>query len=155
MVEDEPAVPAPGAAGPVVAVERVGADADLGGQVPDHRRGEVGLVVGKAAVLAPVGELRGQAELAGVGQVGQQRQVLGAERPALAKLVRRPLPLHRRRPHPVPGQAGYGSGTASVTLLGQNAQLRGHWAKQQLRVDPAQSQSRESIPNVLLFGFPA
>jgi hypothetical protein len=98
VVAHEAAVPAPGAAGPVVAIEHVGADADLGGEPPDHRRSEVRLVVGKAAVLAPVGELRGQAELAGVGQVGQQRQVLGSERPALAKLVRRPPPPHRLRP---------------------------------------------------------
>jgi hypothetical protein len=88
VVQDEAAVPAPGAARPVVAVERVGTDADLRGEVPDHRRGEVRLVVRKAAVLAPVGELRSQAELAGVGQAGQQRQVLGRERPAPAKLVR-------------------------------------------------------------------
>ena len=83
-------MPATGAAHPIVAVEGVDPDADLRGQVPDHRRGEVRLVVGKPAVLAPVGELRGQAELAGVGQVGQQRQVLGQQRPVLAKLVRRP-----------------------------------------------------------------
>ena len=126
MVEDEPAVPAPGAARPIVAVERVRPDADLGGQMPDHRRGEVGLLVGKAAVLAPVGELRGQAELAGVGQVGQQRQVFRRERPALAKLVRRPQPLHRPAPS-APDRRATGS-EAGRHLLGQNAQLRGHWA---------------------------
>jgi len=32
----------------------------------DHRRGEIGLVIGKPTLLAPVGELRGQTKLAGV-----------------------------------------------------------------------------------------
>ena len=94
MAKDGTAMPASGAAHPIVAVEGVDPDADLRGQVPDHRWGEVGLVVGKPALLAPVRELRSQAELAGVRQVGQQPQVLGQERPVRAKLVRRPQPLH-------------------------------------------------------------
>ena len=93
--EDGAAMPTASAANPIVTVEHVDPDADLRRQMPDHRRGEVGLVVREAAVPTPVGELRGQAELAGVGQAGQQRQVLGQERPALAKLVRRPQPPHR------------------------------------------------------------
>ena len=118
VVEDEPAVPASGAAGPIAAVERVRRDADLGGQMPDHRRGEVGLLVGKAAVLAPVGELRGQAEPAGVGEVGQQRQVLGASdqrSPSSSadhsRCITPPLPV--RKPE------SYGSGAMIVTLLGR------------------------------------
>jgi hypothetical protein len=83
-------MPATGAAHPIVAVKGVDSNADLRGQVPNHRWGEVRLIVGKPILLSPVGELRGQAELAGVRQIGQQRQVLGQERPVLAKLVRRP-----------------------------------------------------------------
>ena len=52
--------------------------------MPDHGQGKIGLVVGEAAVLPPEGELRRQAELAGAGQVSQQRQVLGPKRSALA-----------------------------------------------------------------------
>ena len=57
--------------------------------MPDHRRGKIGLVIGEPALLAPVGELRGQTKLARVRQVGQQRQVFRQERPVLAKLRRR------------------------------------------------------------------
>ena len=42
----------------------------------DHRRGDVRLVVRKAAMLAPERELDREAELAGIDQPGQQRQVL-------------------------------------------------------------------------------
>jgi hypothetical protein len=98
VAKDGTAMPAAGAAHPIVAVEGVDPNADLRGQVSNHRRGEVRLVVGETTLLAPVGELRGQAELAGVRQTGQQRQVLGQEHPARAKLVRRPQPLHRPTP---------------------------------------------------------
>ena len=56
--------------------------------MPGQRQSEVGCVVGEAAILAPIGELRYQAEFASVGQVGQHRHVLGYERPVLVKLVR-------------------------------------------------------------------
>ena len=47
VVEHETAVSAPGAAAPVVVIERVGGNTDLGGEMANHRRGEVSLVVGK------------------------------------------------------------------------------------------------------------
>jgi hypothetical protein len=120
-------MPAAGAAHPIVAIEGVDPDADLRGQVSNHRWGKVRLVVGKPTLLAPAGELRGQAELAGVRQIGQQRQVLGQERPARAKLIRRPQPLHRSTPSSL-GTGGYGLEADFVISDGQNAQLRGHWA---------------------------
>src|SRR4051812_39014072 len=127
VIEDEAAVSASGASRPVVAVERVRLDADLGGQMPDHCWREFGLLVGKAPVLAPVGKLRSKPELAGAGQFSQQLQLFRPKRLTLAEFICRPQPLHRPAPSR-PGQASYGTGTAGVSLLGQNAQLRGHWA---------------------------
>jgi hypothetical protein len=77
--------------------------------------------------VSPKGELRCEPELAGVRQVRQQRQIFSPERPTLAKLLRRPQPLH---PPPRP----LGRAELQIRLgpghpiLGQNAQLRGHWA---------------------------
>jgi hypothetical protein len=108
VAEGRAAMPAAGATCPIVAVERLRPDADLRGQMPDHRRGEIGPVIGKPALLAPIGELRGQTKLARVGQVGQQRQVFRQERPVLAKLARRPQPLHRPTPSsPEPEATGW------------------------------------------------
>lgn len=94
VVDDGHPVPAPAAARPGVAVQRIGAYADLGSKVDDRRRRDVRLLVGKAAVLAPERELGRRAELACVNPPGQRRQVLRPQRPALAQLVRRPQPLH-------------------------------------------------------------
>jgi hypothetical protein len=99
----------------------------VNGRLHYHRWGEVRLVVRKPTLLAPVGELRGQAELAGVRQIGQQRQVLGQERPMLAKLVHRPQPPHRPTLSSL-GTGSYGLEADFVISDGQNAQLRGHWA---------------------------
>jgi len=101
---DEAAVPASGASRPVVAVERVRLDADLGGQMPDHCWREFGLLVGKAPVLAPVGELRSKPELAGAGQVSQQLQLFSSKRPTPTEFICRPQPLHRLAP--IPSRAG-------------------------------------------------
>src|SRR3954462_7692167 len=95
--------------------------------MPDHCWREFGLLVGKAPVLAPVGELRSKPELAGAGQFSQQLQLFRPKRPTLAEFICRPQPLHRPAPSR-PGRASYGTGPAGVSLLGQNAQLRGHWA---------------------------
>ena len=138
VVEDEAAVPASGASRPVVAVERVRLDADLGGQMPDHCWRQFGLLVGKAPVLAPVGELRSKPELAGVGQVSQQLQLFRPKRPTLAEFICRPQPLHRPAPSR-PGRTSYGTGTAGVSLLGQNAQLRGHWARLRIMAPPVEA----------------
>ncbi len=94
MVDDGHSVPAPAAARPSVAVQRIGTYADLRGEVGDHRRRHVRLFVRKATVLAPERELDREAELAGINPPGQQRQVLRQQRPALAQLVRRPQLLH-------------------------------------------------------------
>jgi len=75
MVHDGQAVSAPAAARPSVALQSVGAHADLGGKMGDHGRGDLRLLGGKAAVLTPKRKLGGEAELAGVHHVRQQRNV--------------------------------------------------------------------------------
>jgi len=116
---DEAAVPASGASRPVVAVERVRLDADLGGQMPDHCWREFGLLVGKAPVLAPVGELRSKPELAGAGQVSQQLQLFRSKRPTPTEFICRPQPLHRLAP--IPSKAG--------KLRGRNGRRQPTWPK--------------------------
>jgi hypothetical protein len=75
--KDRAAMPAPRAAGPVVAFEHVSIDADLCCQMSDHSRCDVGLLIRKATALTPTRQLRRHAQLAGVGQIGQERQVFG------------------------------------------------------------------------------
>jgi hypothetical protein len=82
-------MPAPAATQPSVTVQSVSAHPDLRGNVRDHG----GLMIRKAAVLAPERQLHCKAELTDVNQPGQQRQILWQQRPALAQLVRRPNAL--------------------------------------------------------------
>ena len=70
------------------------------------------------------GQLLLDIELVGLGQIGQQRQALGKGSPVLAKLIRRPRPLHRPTPSSL-GVGGYGLEADSIIADGQNAQLRG------------------------------
>src|SRR5208337_3047558 len=98
VTENNAAMPATRAADPIVIVERVPTNTDLLGQTADPGGRQIGFIVGKAAVLPPIGKLCGQAEFADVRQVDEQSQVLGHERPALVNLVPRPLPLHRPPP---------------------------------------------------------
>jgi hypothetical protein len=62
VVEDQPAVPPAGPARPVVGLQGIGIDAEFGRKAPDRGRRQVRLVVGKAAMGTPMGELRRQAE---------------------------------------------------------------------------------------------
>src|SRR5271166_1809120 len=91
-------MPTHGPAGPVIVGERVRPDANLRSQAPDDRRCKVGLLVWETAVLAPKRKLRRKAGLAGVGEVGQMRQIAGQKRPVLVKLACRPLLPHCRTP---------------------------------------------------------
>ena len=91
-------MPTHGPAGPVIVGERVRPDANLSSQAPDDRRCKVDLFVWETAVLAPKRKLRRKAELAGVGEVGQMRQIAGQKRPVLVKLACRPLLPHCRTP---------------------------------------------------------
>ena len=94
MIEDHPAVPAPGADRPLVSFQYARCDTDLGGQVRQNHRGKVGLVIGEAAVLTPKGELGRQSQLAAIGHATHQRQILRRKRPARHEFVFRPHPLH-------------------------------------------------------------
>jgi hypothetical protein len=91
-------MPTHGPAGPVIAGERVRPDANLGSQAPDDRRCKVGLFVWETAVLAPKRKLRRKAELAGVGEADQMRQIARQKRPLFVKLTCRPLLPHCRTP---------------------------------------------------------
>lgn len=86
------APPAP--AHPVVAGERGGRHSNLLGKIGDHCRRDISLGVGKARMLLIKRELGGEAELAGISLAGQQRQLLGFERPALDQLLRQPQSSH-------------------------------------------------------------
>ncbi|HEY5300405.1 MAG TPA: hypothetical protein VIJ55_06995 [Acetobacteraceae bacterium] len=71
VVEDHPAVPATGAARPVIPVESIRSAANLPSEVRHHRRRQIGFVIGEAPLLTPERELRGQSELAGAGEASQ------------------------------------------------------------------------------------
>jgi hypothetical protein len=73
--EDGAAVTTARSSAPVVTLERVRCGADLGSEMADHRRREVGLVVGETAVGTVKDELGGEAEPARVD--------LGREQPPL------------------------------------------------------------------------
>ena len=73
------AVPTPATACPGVTFQRVGAHPGLGGKIRDHGRGDLRLLGGKAAVLAPERELDGEAKLASVHHASQHRDVLRAQ----------------------------------------------------------------------------
>ena len=128
MVDDRNPVTAAAAASPGVTVQRFDIDPDLHRKVSDHRRRNVRLLVGKAAVLSPEGELDRKAELAGINAARQQCQIIGKQRPTLAQLVRRPGPLHSARLYQPSRWQAYGPEAEHVTSNGQIAQLRGHWA---------------------------
>jgi 3-carboxy-cis,cis-muconate cycloisomerase len=84
--------------------------------------------------LAPKRKLRRKAELAGVGEVGQMRQIAGQKRPVLVKLACRPLLPHCRTPSTPNMSAAYKLETNAVMSDGQNAQLRGHWAISEVKL---------------------
>ena len=93
-------MPTSGSAGPFIAFEHIGMDTNLGGQMADDCRREIGLVVGKTPVLPPVGELCRKPEPAAGRQRRQQRQVVSSERPVFAEFLSRPQPLHLPPPFP-------------------------------------------------------
>ena len=121
------AMPPPGAARPVVAVERVGADADLGGEAPDHRRA-------RSASSSGNGRTDASRRVARPSRACRRR----AGRPAApsrwaqassARRARPPTTAAASPPPPPRLQTGaYGPDADLVTSDGQNAQLRGHWA---------------------------
>src|SRR5277367_4487512 len=97
-IKNEPPMPAASPPRPVVAIQRIDADANLGGQMPDDRRSKIGLLARKATIPPPVHELYSEPELASVRQARQPSQILGSDSPALSNVIRRPQPLHRSAP---------------------------------------------------------
>ena len=134
----------PRAARPVVAVERVRTRPRSGRQVPDHRRRDLGLLVGKAAVLAPVGELDRKPSLP-----APVRSASSASPRAPASSARPARPPTTAAAssclHPVPDGRAYGTGTADVTYLAKTHSfaVTGPTADERTRPSPKQTQMGE------------
>jgi hypothetical protein len=55
MIENKPPMSAPRAPGPLITFKSIRMDAELGGEMPDNRRSEIGFLIGKPSVLPPIG----------------------------------------------------------------------------------------------------
>lgn len=95
MIENTLAVPTSRATGERVALD-VRRHADLVGEVRDHGRSEVRFLIWKTTLRPPERQLTGEPQPTGIRIVGDERDIVGRQRPEFTQLVRRPQPLHAR-----------------------------------------------------------
>ena len=100
MIEDHPAVPAAGAARPVIPVESIRSAANLPSEARHHRRRQISFLIGEAPLLTPERELR-PTRACWLQRRRPAAPFRGRERPARQELICRPQPLHRPDPRPL------------------------------------------------------
>jgi hypothetical protein len=121
-------MPTHGLAGPVIVGERVRPDANLGSQAPDDRRCKVGLFVGKRPFWRQNASCAAKPSLPASGRSTKcarspGRSVQYSSSSHADHCCRIAAPRQPRT------SVAYKPETNAVMSDGQNAQLRGHWAK--------------------------